>query len=47
MIRAAVFRRADIGEYRIICHVAGETLKVVLNGRRNDADVYRRLERKL
>jgi mRNA interferase RelE/StbE len=43
---AAAFRRADIGEYRIIYRVAGAVLKVVLFGRRNDADVYRRLGRK-
>ncbi len=44
---AALFRRADIGEYRITYRVAGQTLKIVLIGRRNDADVYRRLARKL
>jgi len=39
------FRRADIGEYRVVYRVEGDTLKVALIGRRNDDDVYRRLKR--
>lgn len=38
--------RADVGEYRIIYRVAGDTLQVPLIGKRNDADVYRRLRRR-
>jgi len=38
------FRRADIGEYRIIYRVEGEVLKVPLIGKRNDDEVYRRLK---
>lgn len=37
--------RADVGEYRIIYRVEGDTLHVPLIGKRNDADVYRRLRR--
>ena len=37
--------RADVGEYRIIYHVAGDTLHVPLIGKRNDDEVYRRLHR--
>jgi mRNA interferase RelE/StbE len=43
----APFRRADVGEYRIIYDVEGETLRIVLVGKRNDAEVYRRLKRQL
>ena len=41
----APYRRADIGEYRIIYRVEAETLKVALVGKRNDSEVYRDLER--
>ncbi|HIJ89296.1 MAG: type II toxin-antitoxin system RelE/ParE family toxin [Desulfobulbaceae bacterium] len=39
------FRRADIGEYRIVYRVEGDILKVALIGKRNDDDVYRQLKR--
>ena len=39
------YLRADIGEYRIIYGIEGNTLKVYLVGKRNDAEVYRRLKR--
>ncbi|MBI3696828.1 MAG: type II toxin-antitoxin system RelE/ParE family toxin [Acidobacteria bacterium] len=39
------YRRADIGEYRIIYRVEESTLKIALVGKRNDAEVYRDLER--
>ncbi len=38
-------RRADIGEYRIIYRVLETTLFVVLIGKRNDDEVYRKLRR--
>jgi mRNA interferase RelE/StbE len=41
----APFRRADIGEYRIIYDIQGHTLQIILVGKRNDAEVYRRLRR--
>ena len=39
------FRRADIGEYRIVYRVEDDILKVALIGKRNDDDVYRQLKR--
>jgi mRNA interferase RelE/StbE len=44
---ASVYRRTDVGEYRIIYQVAGDILKVVLIGKRNDNEVYRKLQRRL
>jgi mRNA interferase RelE/StbE len=40
------YRRKDIGEYRVIYRVDGETLKVPVVGKRNDDDVYKILKRK-
>ena len=40
------YRRADIGEYRIIYRVAGDTLEILLIGKRNDDEVYRRFSRR-
>ena len=40
------YRRADIGEYRTIYRVAGDTLEVPLVGKRNDDEVYRRFARR-
>lgn len=39
------FRRADVGEYRIVYRVEDDILKVALIGKRNDGDVYKRLKR--
>lgn len=44
---ATTWRRADAGEYRIVYRVEGDILKVAVIGKRNDAAVYRQLERKL
>jgi len=41
----ADFRRADIGEYRIIYRLEAEVVKVALVGKRNDDEVYRRFKR--
>lgn len=38
------YRRADIGEYRIIYRVEEDCLKVALIGKRNDDEVYRQLK---
>ena len=38
--------RVDSGEYRIVYTVTEDTLRVVLIGKRNDDEVYRRLERR-
>jgi mRNA interferase RelE/StbE len=37
------FLRCDIGEYRIVYDVTGDTLRLVIAGKRNDDAVYRRL----
>ena len=34
-----------IGEYRIIYRIQEDILKIALIGKRNDAEVYRQLER--
>ena len=38
------YRRADIGEYRIVYRVEEDCLKVALTGKRNDDEVYRQLK---
>ena len=38
-------RRADIGEYRIIYTVTDVSLTIFIVGKRNDSDVYKRLNR--
>lgn len=38
------YRRADIGEYRIIYSIEESCLKVALVGKRNDDEIYRRLK---
>ena len=40
------FRRADIGEFRIIYRVVDDTLEIPLVGRRNDDDIYKQVKRK-
>jgi len=37
------FWRADVGEYRIIYDVQDGVLRLILVGKRNDDEVYRRL----
>ncbi|HXK38962.1 MAG TPA: type II toxin-antitoxin system RelE/ParE family toxin [Candidatus Paceibacterota bacterium] len=39
------YRRASIGEYRIIYRVEEETLRIPLIHKRNDDEVYKRLKR--
>lgn len=39
------YRRADVGEYRVVYRVEGDTVLVVLVGKRNDAEVYKQLRR--
>jgi mRNA interferase RelE/StbE len=43
--KASLYRRADIGEYRIIYRVNAQTLEVVLIGKRNDDEVYKMIQR--
>lgn len=45
VLKDSEFRSADSGEYRIIYKVLGTILYVPLIGKRNDAEVYRRLRR--
>lgn len=45
--KAAAYQRAEIGAYRIVYRVEGDTLRVLLIGIRADSDVYRRLSRKI
>ncbi len=40
------YRRADIGEYRIVFRVEGDVLKIAVVGKRNDSDVYKKLTRR-
>lgn len=39
--------RADVGEYRIVFRYDNETVVVFVIGKRNDGDVYKKLDRKL
>jgi len=39
------YRRTDIGEYRIICRIEGDVLRVALIGKRNDDEIYRDVQR--
>jgi mRNA interferase RelE/StbE len=41
LLRGTPYRRADIGEYRIIYRFDDETIYVARVGKRNDAEVYR------
>lgn len=38
-------RRVDIGEYRIVYRVENEVLLILIAGKRNDDDVYKKLKR--
>jgi mRNA interferase RelE/StbE len=42
-LRGYPFLRSDVGEYRIIYDVHGDTLRLILVGKRNDEEVYRQL----
>ena len=44
-LQGSDFRRADMGEYRIVYRIAGQVLQIVLVGKRNDDEVYRQLKR--
>ncbi len=41
------YRRADVGEYRIVYRFDRDFIYVALIGKRNDSDIYKRLQRKL
>ena len=40
------YQRVDSGEYRIVYRFDAETVYIILIGKRNDDEVYRRLKRK-
>jgi mRNA interferase RelE/StbE len=40
------FRRADVGEYRIVYRFDRDFVYVALIGKRNDSDIYKRFGRK-
>jgi mRNA interferase RelE/StbE len=42
-LRGYPFLRSDVGEYRIIYDVQGDTLRLIIVGKRNDEEVYRQL----
>ena len=42
-LRGYPFLRNDAGEYRIIYDVQGDTLRLILVGKRNDEELYRQL----
>ena len=45
-LRGYPYRRVDVGEYRIVYRVQEEEVQIVVIGKRNDNDVYRKLARK-
>lgn len=47
LVGYAPLRRTDSGEYRIVYYTNATTVYVVLVGKRNDADVYKKLRRTL
>ena len=44
-LRNSGWYRVDVGEYRIIYRVEESLLKIYVIGKRNDDDVYKKLER--
>ena len=46
-LQGVPYLRADSGEFRIIYFVKQETLHVVLVGKRNDGEVYKKMLRKI
>jgi len=38
-------RRVDVGEYRVVYRVENDALLVLVAGKRNDDDVYKKLDR--
>ncbi len=39
------YRRVDFGEYRIVYQAQGNDLKILVIGKRNDDEVYKKLSR--
>jgi mRNA interferase RelE/StbE len=38
------YRRVDSGEYRIVYHFNDKTVYIIIVGKRNDSEVYKRLK---
>jgi mRNA interferase RelE/StbE len=45
VLKGYPYRRVDCGEYRIIYQIEANELQVILIGKRNDDDVYKKLKR--
>lgn len=45
LIGSPEYRRVDIGEYRIIYRIEGDTVKIAVIGKRNDDEVYKQFRR--
>ena len=45
LLKGYSYRRVDCGEYRIIYQIQTDELQVILIGKRNDDDVYKKLKR--
>lgn len=45
LLKGYPYRRIDCGEYRIIYQIKIDELQVILIGKRNDDDVYKKLKR--
>ena len=43
LLRGYPYRRAEAGEFRIVYDLTERSLRIVLVGKRNDDEVYRRL----
>lgn len=46
-LRGSPYLRLAVGEYRVVYRVDNEFVYVAMFGKRNDSDVYRRLDRKM
>ena len=46
-LKGSRYKRVDAGEYRIIYEVNDKTLFILLIGKRNDNDIYKKLARKI
>jgi mRNA interferase RelE/StbE len=45
LLKGYPYRRVDCGEYRIVYQVQDDDLQVLIIGKRNDDDVYKKLSR--
>jgi mRNA interferase RelE/StbE len=45
LLKGFPYRRVDVGEYRIIYYVEGTVLRIPLIDKRNDDEVYKKLQR--